>query len=87
MPENRRVFRNPVAQNPLLRKGGPHQKSRSAERRNQRQAIDAALDTWHEELERQNEESASEGADSSLYSLLPPFPSSSQSRYTHNIYT
>lgn len=68
MPENRRRFRNPVARSPLLRKGGPHLVSRSGERQNQRQALEAELDNWWEEsdeLDWQTEESVSEGTDSS----------------------
>jgi hypothetical protein len=68
MPENRRRFRNPVARSPLLRKGGPHQISRSGERRNQRQALEAELDSWWEEsdeLDWQTAESVSEDTDSS----------------------
>ena len=50
MPEHRR-FRNPVARSPLLRKGGPHQRSRSGERRQLQQALDAELDAWFDESE------------------------------------
>lgn len=72
MPENRRRFRNPVAQSPLMRKGGPHQRSRSGERRDQRQALEAELDTWWDEnddLDWQTEP-APKGADSSQHSLF-----------------
>ena len=51
MPENRRVFRNHVAQNPLLRKGGVHQKGRSAERRGHRDAVEDGVGEWLEEVE------------------------------------
>lgn len=49
MPEHRRRVRNPVARSPLLRKGGPHQRSRSSERREQRLELEAALDSWWDE--------------------------------------
>ena len=75
MPENRRRFRNPVARSPLLRKGGPHQISRSGERQSRRQALEAELDNWWEEsdeLDWQTEESAPDGADSPR--LIHPCP-------------
>lgn len=31
--------RNPVARSPLLRKGGPHEKTRSAQRQEQKRAL------------------------------------------------
>lgn len=37
--------RNPVARSPLMRKGGPHQRSPSAIRAGQRKDIRAALET------------------------------------------
>ncbi len=88
MPENRRRFRNPVAHNPLLRKGGPHQKSRSAERRNQRHALEAELDNWREELEWQNEASVPEegdGTDTAPFTTPPclHFLPSRSAPFTH----
>ena len=71
MPENRRPRGNPVAQNPLLRKGGPHQKSRSAKRRGQRQALATELEEWREELEYDDNGSAPWGADPSSLPLEP----------------
>lgn len=71
MPENRRRFRNPVARSPLLRKGGVHTTSRSGIRHNQRQALEAELDNWREEIEEtdwQSEEPVPKGTDSSLSS-------------------
>ena len=35
--------RNPVARSPLLRKGGPHEKSRSAKRAQQKRALERQL--------------------------------------------
>jgi hypothetical protein len=70
MPENRRRFRNPVARSPLLRKGGPHQPSRSGERHNQRQALEAELDAWRDEYDDlmwQTDKPEPKGPGSSLY--------------------
>ena len=78
MPENRRRFRNPVAQSPLLRKGGPHERSRSGERQNQRQALEAELDSWRDEtddLEWQTEEPVPKGTDSSSSCIDLQLPS------------
>lgn len=68
MPENRRRFRNPVARSPLLRKGGPHQRSRSGERQQTHQALEAELDEWLDEREEQWEdgEPVSKGTGSSF---------------------
>lgn len=73
MPENRRRFRNPVARSPLLRKGGPHQRSRSGERHEMHQGIRAELEDWLDELEemkRQCEEPVSKGTGSSFSGTL-----------------
>ena len=45
------VPRNPVARSPLLRKGGVHQKSKTAKRRQTSQALKVQLEDWREELE------------------------------------
>ena len=42
--------RNPVALSPLLRKGGVHEKSKTAIRRNNNLALTRTLDDWEEEL-------------------------------------
>jgi hypothetical protein len=47
-PVPRRVG-NPVARSPLLRKGGVHQRSRSGERRLQRQALVEEVEKWQKE--------------------------------------
>lgn len=75
MPENRRRFRNPVARSPLLRKGGPHQRSRSGARRQLHQALEAELDEWFhdsDETERQHEEPVSKGTGSSSFGWTTP---------------
>jgi hypothetical protein len=69
MPENRKRFRNPVARSPLLRKSGPHQRSRSGERQGLQNALDAELDDWLEEREEQGRqvgEPVSKGTGSSF---------------------
>ena len=50
---NRRV-RNPVACSPLLRKGGPHIKSKTGQRVRTRLSTHSAVDEWLDELEENN---------------------------------
>ena len=45
------VPRNPVARSPLMRKGGVHEKSKTAKRRENNQALKSQLEDWREELE------------------------------------
>lgn len=47
--------RNPVARSPLLRKGGVHEKSKSAKRQQQKLSDNHLLDDWREELEFERE--------------------------------
>lgn len=47
----RPFYRNPVAQSPLLRKGGVHQVSKSGQRAQARTSLSNALDEWMEEVE------------------------------------
>jgi hypothetical protein len=49
LPKVRR--RNPVALSPLLRKGGAHEKSKSAIRAEHKQKLQTELIDWHEELD------------------------------------
>ena len=42
-----RTIGNPVARSPLMRKGGPHRRGRSGERRIQREEVAAALEQWY----------------------------------------
>lgn len=42
-------YRNHVAQNPLLIKGGVHQKNRSSQRAVSRQKLNSYLDDWYDE--------------------------------------
>jgi len=41
--------RNPVARSPLMKKGGVHEKSRSAERQREKDAVQSELDEWEED--------------------------------------
>lgn len=41
--------RNPVARSPLMKKGGVHQKSRTAERQQEKDAVQSEVDEWEEE--------------------------------------
>ena len=43
--------RNPVVRSPLMRKGGVHEKGKTAKRQQSRQALSAQLDDWREEVE------------------------------------
>jgi len=43
--------RNPVMRSPLLRRGGVHQTSKTSLRQGARQALEAQLDDWREDLE------------------------------------
>ncbi len=45
------VPRNPVVRSPLMRKGGAHEKSKTAKRRQNSQALKSQLEDWREELE------------------------------------
>ena len=45
------VPRNPVARSPLMKKGGVHEKSKTAKRRESSQALKSQLEDWREELE------------------------------------
>lgn len=53
MPRQTRtiIIRNPVARSPLLRKGGPHQKSKTGNRVKARISINSIVDEWIEEQE------------------------------------
>ncbi|WP_200332057.1 hypothetical protein [Thiocystis violacea] len=49
-------LRNPVARSPLLRKGGPHERSASSMRAEYRRTVEAGIDAFHglgsDEIER-----------------------------------
>ena len=42
--------RNPIAQSPLLRKGGVHEKSATAKRQQTRIGLNRQLDDWQDDL-------------------------------------
>ncbi len=54
MPRRNRPIRNPVARSPLLRKGGPHVKSKTGQRVQTRLSTNLAIEQWQEELEEAN---------------------------------
>ena len=45
--------RNPIAHSPLMRKGGVHQKSQSALRKQKRQQLNMQLEDWEDDLDFQ----------------------------------
>ena len=45
------VPRNPVARSPLLKKGGAHQETQTNLRRGAKQALEAQLEDWRDDLE------------------------------------
>ncbi len=51
MPRRNRPIRNPVAQSPLLRKGGAHVKSKTGQRVRARLSTHLAIDEWLGEKE------------------------------------
>lgn len=48
--------RNPVARSPLMKKGGVHEKSRTAKRQREKDAVQSELDEWEEEKDDQGSE-------------------------------
>lgn len=51
MPRRVRAIRNPVAQSPLLHKGGVHTQSKSGQRVRNRINVSSAIDEWFEEAD------------------------------------
>ena len=43
--------RNPVAQSPLLKKSGPHRKSKTGIRQASRQSLQHSMEDWRDDLE------------------------------------
>ncbi|THB72970.1 MAG: hypothetical protein D6B28_04380 [Gammaproteobacteria bacterium] len=60
--------RNIIALNPLLKKGGAHQKGKSSQRANSRQKLNSYLDEWYEE-QTKGEKRKEESNDSSFFML------------------
>ena len=52
MPRRTIPVRNPVAQSPLLRKGGPHVQSKTGQRVRARLSTHSAVDEWLGEREK-----------------------------------
>lgn len=55
MPNRNRRIRNPVALSALLRKGGPHIKSKTGQRVRSRLSTNSAVDDWLDELKDNNQ--------------------------------
>ncbi len=51
MPKRSIPIRNPVARSPLLRKGGPHTRSKTGQRVRTRLSTRYAIDDWYDEIE------------------------------------
>lgn len=51
MTKRRAFYRNPIAQSPLLRKGGAHAKSKTGQRVRARINTDSAIEEWLDEVE------------------------------------
>lgn len=64
MPRRNIPVRNPVAQSPLLRKSGPHVKSKTGQRVRAKLSVNTAIDEWLEELDEDSyiEEKHNRGA-------------------------
>jgi hypothetical protein len=61
MPRRNIPVRNPVAQSPLLRKGGPHVKSKSGQRTRSRLSTNSAMDEWLDEQGENNNQEQENG--------------------------
>ncbi len=79
-------YRNQVALNPLLKKGGAHQKSKSSQRSNERYKINSYLDEWYEEQQNKRVKGKEESNDSSFlcefYAKTPTFLLSYKNQHT-----
>ncbi len=67
MPGRNRTIRNPVAQSPLLRKGGVHTESKTGQRVRDRMKVSSAIDEWLEEIEDKLDQSKNEGSNGSPF--------------------
>lgn len=68
MPRQYRAIRNPVAQSPLLRKGGVHTQSKTGQRVRSRINVASAIDEWLEEVdEKFINDGNDKGGDSPLF--------------------
>ena len=66
MPRRNIPVRNPVARSPLLRKGGPHVKSKTGQRVRSRLSTYSAIDEWREELGENNRAQEQENGEHTL---------------------
>ncbi len=67
MPGRNRAIRNPVAQSPLLRKGGVHTESKTGRRVRDRIKLASAIDEWLDETEGQLDQGNNEGSSGSPF--------------------
>ncbi len=70
MPGTNRAIRNPVAQSPLLRKGGVHTESKTGQRVRDRMKVSSAIDEWAEEIEDRLDQSENVGSNGSPFSWV-----------------
>jgi len=69
---NKAAIRNLAARSPLLRKGGPHIKSKTGQRVRARLSTNSAIDEWLDEFEDENVKEENKGSNSSpflMYSM------------------
>jgi len=66
MPKRNITVRNPVAQSPLLRKGGAHVKSKTGQRVRARLSTGSAIDEWLDDLEDDGHNKEQENGEQSL---------------------
>ncbi len=71
MPKASVTIRNPVARSPLLRKGGPHIKSKTGQRVRTRLSTNSAIDEWFDEFEDDNEKEENKGSIGSPFLFMP----------------
>jgi hypothetical protein len=64
-----RTIGNPVARSPLLRKGGPHERSASGQRARQRLSTGDAIEEWLAEREAEQYAEDEKGSGSSPFRL------------------
>ena len=73
MPRRNIPVRNPVARSPLLRKSGPHVKSKTGQRVRARLSTHSAIDEWLEELGEDNRTREQENGEHALPVFFPSF--------------
>ncbi len=73
MPRRNITIRNPVAQSPLLRKGGAHTKSKTGQRVRSRLSVNSAINEWLDDLEDNNLNQEQEKGEQKLPDFLMNF--------------